>query len=308
MEGTGVLTPSVCLPPMALLARSLLVLCLAWAFLCSAEGILGAPVPLVGTAAAAERDAQAQASALYREATELRKAGRSRDALRKLRDAYALVPTPTLLWPIAEASLEAGEPAEGLDALRRYREQMAPEEMEPGQKLADAERLEQRLKERMTAQPGGSTATDSTDPTAPGPASTAFRPHPLTWTAVALTGAVLLGATGVGAAALIKTQGLEARCPDHLCLPSSELPLADLNADVASQHTLSITAQALWGVGAALAVGTVTLVLVDWKRQQRGGTLLARRLPLSITPLVGPAAPGRAASGAVAGALLGGRF
>ncbi|MFO0578447.1 MAG: hypothetical protein U1A78_30955 [Polyangia bacterium] len=266
------------------------------------------PVSVVGTAAAAEKDPQAQASALYREATELRKAGRSKDALRKLHDAYALVPTPTLLWPIAEVSLEAGEPAEGLDALRRYREQMAPEEMEPGQKLADAERLELRLKERMTAQPNGGSLTGSTDPTAPVPGGTAFRPHPLTWTAVALTGAVLLAATGIGAAALVKTQDLEARCPDRLCLPSSDLPLANLNADVASQHSLSIAAQALWGVGAALAVGTVTLVLVDWKRQQRGGTLLARRLPLSVTPLVGPAAPGGAAPGAVAGVLLGGRF
>jgi hypothetical protein len=296
---------------MAPLARFLLVLCLAWAFLCSAEGILGIPVRPVRTAAAAERDAQAQASALYREATELRKAGRSKDALRKLREAYGLVPTPTLLWPIAEACLEAGEPAEGLDALRRYREQMVPEEMEPGQKLADAERLEQRLRERVAPQSGsgtnGGTLTGSTEPTAPGPGGAAFRPHPLTWTAVALTGAVLLGATGVGAAALVKTQGLEARCPDRLCLPSSEQPLADLNADVGSQHSLSIAAQAMWGVGAALVVGTVTLVLVDWKRQQRGWTLLSR-LPVSVTPLVGPAAPGGAAPGAVAGALLGGRF
>lgn len=296
--------------------RLLLVLCSAWASLCSAEVLFGRPVELVPSVraqprgAASSRDAQTQASALLRESMELRRAGKPKEGLRKLRDAYALVPTPTLLWPIAETCLEADQPAEGLDALRRYREQMTPEEMEPGQQLADAERLEQRLRERQAGVPGspGSTmalnAGGTKDPEAPG---AAYRPHGLTWAAVSLTGVVLLAATGVGAAALAKTESLNAMCPDRLCLPTAETPLEGLNADVSTQHKLSIAGQALWGVGAALTVGTVTLVIIDWKRQQKGQALLSSR-SWSVTPLVGLVAPGRPASGAVAGVLLGGRF
>lgn len=262
-----------------------------------------------GGSGASEREAKAQASTLYKEATELRRTGKPKDALRKLREAYTLVPTPTLLWPIAEVCLEANEPEEGLDALRRYREQMAPEEMEPGQQITDVEKLEQRLRERQAAAANpagtgvGGTAQPGTDPAR---ANEAYKPHPLTWAAVSVTGLVLLGATGVGAAALATTRSLQDQCPDRLCIPSGETTLDQLNSDVALQRKLSISSQVLWGVGAALAVGTTALVIVDWKRHKSGRPLLSDR-SLTLVPVVGPQGSGPS-PGAVVGAVLGGRF
>lgn len=301
---------------MAPLSRFLLVVCSAWAFFASAGGscglslrsVRGAPTQTRGSGAS-EREAKAQASTLYKEATELRRTGKPKDALRKLREAYTLVPTPTLLWPIAEVCFEANEPEEGLDALRRYREQMAPEEMEPGQQIADVEKLEQRLRERQAAAGnptgtgvGGTTASGSD----PAKANESYKPHPLTWAAVSVTGLVLLTATGVGAATLATTRSLQDQCPDRICIPSAETSLDQLNADVALQRSLSISSQALWGVGAALAVGTTALVIVDWKRHRSGRPLLSDR-SLTVVPVLGPQGSGPS-PGAVAGAVLGGRF
>ena len=95
------------------------------------------------------RSDEAAARSLYREAKELAAAGKPSQALEKYLAAYKLVPTPTLLWPIAELRLQLGQPAEGLEALRTYRQTVSPELMEPGQQLADADRLERRLQERI---------------------------------------------------------------------------------------------------------------------------------------------------------------
>ena len=86
---------------------------------------------------------------LYREAKELTAAGKLSLALAKYHAAYEILPTPTLLWPIAELSLQLDQPLAGLDALNRYRQTMTPALMEPGQQLADADRLERRLRERL---------------------------------------------------------------------------------------------------------------------------------------------------------------
>lgn len=91
---------------------------------------------------------EAAARSLFREAKELAAAGKSSQALEKYTAAYKLVPTPTLLWPIAELRLQLGQPVAGLEALRTYRQTVSPELMEPGQQLADADRLERRLLER----------------------------------------------------------------------------------------------------------------------------------------------------------------
>ena len=86
---------------------------------------------------------------LYREAKELTAAGKLSLALTKYHAAYDTLPTPTLLWPIAELSLQLDQPLEGLTALNRYRQELTPAQMEPGQQLADVERLEKRLRERL---------------------------------------------------------------------------------------------------------------------------------------------------------------
>lgn len=102
-----------------------------------------------GGAAGRGKSDEAVARNLYREGKELTAAGKLSLALAKYHAAYDTLPTPTLLWPIAELSLQLDQPLEGLDALNRYRQTMTPALMEPGQQLADAERLERRLRERL---------------------------------------------------------------------------------------------------------------------------------------------------------------
>lgn len=96
-----------------------------------------------------EPDPQERARTLFKEAAELRKAGKARKALGKLDEAYKVLPTPTLLWPIAELHAQLGQPVEGLQALRRYRQEMAPADMEPGQQQSDAAKLEEKLRAQL---------------------------------------------------------------------------------------------------------------------------------------------------------------
>ena len=109
---------------------------------------LAEPSTAGGSATRGKSD-EAMARNLYREAKELTASGKLSLALAKYRAAYDILPTPTLLWPIAELSLQLDQPLEGLEALNRYRQTISPALMEPGQQLADVERLEKRLRERL---------------------------------------------------------------------------------------------------------------------------------------------------------------
>ncbi len=95
------------------------------------------------------RGGEAQALALFREGQELKKAGKFKQALAKTQEAYAALPTPTLLWPLADLYYLSVEPIAGLKALARYRREMTPSDMEPGQQLADAEKLEGLLRAQL---------------------------------------------------------------------------------------------------------------------------------------------------------------
>lgn len=108
----------------------------------------GEPAATAAPAARGKSD-EAAARSLYHEAKELAAAGKLSLALAKYRAAHDILPTPTLLWPIAELSLQLDQPVEGLEALHQYRQTITPALMEPGQQLADAERLEKRLRERL---------------------------------------------------------------------------------------------------------------------------------------------------------------
>jgi hypothetical protein len=92
---------------------------------------------------------QLQARSLFKEAQSEQKAGNFKAALAKLQEAYQVLPTPTLLWPIAELRWQLDQPVEGLEALRRYRQEMVPAEMEPGQELSDADKLEEKLRAKL---------------------------------------------------------------------------------------------------------------------------------------------------------------
>lgn len=95
------------------------------------------------------KGAEAQALALYKEAQALKQAGNFRQALAKVQEAYSVLPTPTLLWPLADLHYLAKQPVDGLKALARYRREMVPAEMEPGQQIPDVERLEAQLRAQL---------------------------------------------------------------------------------------------------------------------------------------------------------------
>lgn len=109
------------------------------------------------------KSVQLQARALFKESQDLQRAGDLKGALAKLEEAYDVLPTPTLLWPIAELRLQNKQPLQGLEALARYRQEMAPSEMEPGQQLADADRLAEKLRAQLgtlrPVAPAGATIT-----------------------------------------------------------------------------------------------------------------------------------------------------
>lgn len=298
------------------------------------------------------RSSEAQALALYREGQELKKAGKLKQALAKVQEAFAALPTPTLLWPLADLYYLTADPIAGLKALARYRREMTPAEMEPGQQLPDVERLEGLLRaqlgylrivvpvgtqvsldgegidaaqraERVQVGPGSHlllltdekgrkeykfAVKSGEELTVPGAESTLahsgrYSPHPLTWSAIGLTGALLLSTTVVGALALSDAQSLASRCPDHLCTVSSAADLVVLNEQIRSQQNHAVAARVLIGITAVFAVGTSALILVDWQRQRSGRTLLGPK-PASADSRAGVAVD----LGLGGGTLLGGRL
>jgi hypothetical protein len=121
---------------------------LAVVLLALAGSVPGGP-PHVRAEPVRGHSAETQALTLYRESQELKQAGRLKAALSKVQEAYAILPTPTLLWPLADLHARNGEPVEALRALSRYRREMTPSEMEPGQQLADVDRLEAQLRTQL---------------------------------------------------------------------------------------------------------------------------------------------------------------
>ena len=129
--------------PMVPVVRNLVVVCAA---LVLSGSLVPVSPSLAASSAGNHHSDTDSARALVKEASELQQQGALAPALEKLQRAYELVPTPTLLWPIAELALALTRPVEGLQALHGYRRLITPDQMAPGQQQQDIERLQRRLR------------------------------------------------------------------------------------------------------------------------------------------------------------------
>lgn len=129
--------------PMVPVVRNLVVVCAA---LVLSGSLVPVSPSLAASSAGNHHSDTDSARALVKEASELQQQGALAPALEKLQRAYELVPTPTLLWPIAELALALTRPVEGLQALHSYRRLITPDQMAPGQQQQDIERLQRRLR------------------------------------------------------------------------------------------------------------------------------------------------------------------
>lgn len=129
--------------PMVPVVRNLVVVCAA---LVLSGSLVPVSPSLAASSAGNHHSDTDSARALVKEASELQQQGALAPALEKLQRAYELVPTPTLLWPIAELALALMRPVEGLQALHSYRRLITPNQMAPGQQQQDIERLQRRLR------------------------------------------------------------------------------------------------------------------------------------------------------------------
>jgi hypothetical protein len=110
--------------------------------------------PFAGTAAAAgATQAPVDEDELLRSSIEKAKEqislGNQAEALRILEKAYASVPTPALLWPIAELHLRLEHPKEGLATLDKYVALVPPAKMPKDQQMADVERMQGELRKQL---------------------------------------------------------------------------------------------------------------------------------------------------------------
>jgi len=84
-----------------------------------------------------------------RQAKEQLALGNPADALKRLQSAYASVPTPALLWPIAELHRRLEQPIEGLATLQKYVEQVPPHKMPRGQQMPQVEHLQEQMRKQI---------------------------------------------------------------------------------------------------------------------------------------------------------------
>lgn len=100
---------------------------------------------LAATATAAPARPETEARALYQEAQRLERQGQLTEALARLRQAYELLPTPTLLLPMARLCEQLKQPLAGLEATRRLRRQVPDAGRAGPGGAAELDALEARL-------------------------------------------------------------------------------------------------------------------------------------------------------------------
>jgi tetratricopeptide (TPR) repeat protein len=103
------------------------------------------PAPASAAPAASAKD-KAAARALLREGTRLFSKGKHQDALDRFNRAYALFPSPKLLYNIAQANRELGHPVEALAAFEGF---LAQVDKPPARLAADVRRSVAELQAQL---------------------------------------------------------------------------------------------------------------------------------------------------------------
>ena len=249
------------------------VVTLVVALSCQRPGIASAQDQEEATGAAVARAAHRRGTAAYQ-------LGNWDEAIAAFRQAYALAPTPGLLFNLAQAYRAKG-PEGCADALRTYRAYLREDPQAPNRSLtlghvADMERCveENQNKAKETAPPASqpqpppvpAQPSESPGPTSPAPsaplvsaapplASAAPADAPFPWPHLVLGGvgvtAAVVGAVMLGSAAS-EFSRLDAQCPDRNCAPGSWQ----------SYQTQEQVGLGLVIGGAALAVGAAVVWLV----------------------------------------------
>lgn len=123
--------------------------------------LLGALLWARGAAGKGEPDADKQLLHAVEEARDKASSEDFAGALAVLEQAYARIPSPALLWPMAELHLRLSHPVEGLETLDRYVAAVPANLMPQGQQLPDVERMRGELS-KLRAQLTVSAAEDGT--------------------------------------------------------------------------------------------------------------------------------------------------
>ncbi len=184
-------------------------------------------------------------------------AGRLPEALVIYRQAYQRVPTPRLLWPMARLHLSLRQPWEGLDALRRYLNEMPADEIDDAQRQQadqlrrDLERLQQDLAQKAEPRPAPITLAPVIEPPIERPRER-FR----VWKYVTLGAGLGMVATGASLWALDGRQSCDpsvldpqGQCPTMLSTTPAAIPLV--------------------AVGSAAVVGGVVMFVLDARARPR---------------------------------------
>jgi tetratricopeptide (TPR) repeat protein len=216
-----------------------------------------APRSACAQAAPASQADQARAVELFEKGRAAYREGRFSDSVSHLREAYALVPEPVLLYNLARAHEGLGEYPEAIDAYERYlatakdipdRGAIERKLVSLRRELEERERLARERDEALNAkrEPGeGSTSRSD-----PQPASAGASPWP--WVVAGLGGAVLVGGGVFGSMALSTNDDAE--------LAPSQLEAASLRDDAEGLATISTVGFVVGGV--LLATG-VTWGVID---------------------------------------------
>lgn len=123
--------------------------------------LFGALLWARGAAAKGEPDADKQLLHAVEEARDKASGEDFAGALAVLEQAYARIPSPALLWPMAELHLRLSHPVEGLETLDRYVAAVPANLMPQGQQLPDVERMRGELN-KLSARLSVSAAEDGT--------------------------------------------------------------------------------------------------------------------------------------------------
>lgn len=233
-----------------------------------------------GRARASQETDESRAAALFREAVELFRAGDFDTAAALLRRAHELDPEPILLFNLARALEASNQHLEAADTYARYLAD-APD----ADDRAAIETLIANLRARAEAEASANAPTLEPEPTAePEPDVTPEPTAPEPERPSATPAWVVLGVGAATAAAGLPV-GLLARSRHDDAQDAESHAQAVARRDEARR--LQRTANALFGVGGALAVGGLVWALVarrapddDRARIEVGLGTIALRVPL----------------------------
>jgi tetratricopeptide (TPR) repeat protein len=184
------------------------------------------------------------------------------DALREFNEAYRISNRPALLYNVALCYERLDKFSEAIVSMQQYLD-ASPKAEDRASVEARIERLKEREKRAVVAQPSPAPAAAAVTPPAVPSGASPPRRRVATWVVGGLGLGLLVGALASGIVAKKDFDSLKKDCGGFNCDPSQ---VPDAASRRSAGNAASIATDVLWPIGTAAVVAAIVLVFVEGRK------------------------------------------